>query len=127
MIKFTLFSMSAGVIEIVVFALLDNFTNFSYWACYIPALILSIIWNYILNRKHTFKSDDNITKSLLLVFLFYLFFTPSSTILGTYLAEKLLWNGTIVTLINMALNFILEFLFDRYVVFDKTIDTLEKK
>ena len=126
-IKFTLFSISAGIIEILSFELLDRFTNFNYWACYLPALILSVIWNYFLNRKLTFKSDVEIKSSLLQVFLFYLAFTPTSTLLGSYLADTLHWDATIVTLLNMLLNFILEFLYDRFIVFRGTIDALEKK
>ena len=61
------------------------------------------------------------------VFLFYLIFTPTSTIFGNYLAESLHWNGTIVTIINMALNFILEFLYDRFFVFGKSIDTKKRR
>ena len=71
-IKFTLFSISAGIIEIVIFTLLEEFTNFSYWACYLPALIASVIWNFTLNREYTFKSTVNIPKAMTLVFLFYL-------------------------------------------------------
>ena len=122
-IKFTLFSISAGLIEIVSFTLLDKFTNLSYAPCYLIALILSVIWNFTLNREYTFKSSGNIPKAFLLVILFYLIFTPTSTLLGKYLAEDLGWNNTIVTLLNMLLNFILEYLYDRYVVFKNTIDT----
>ena len=125
-IKFTLFSISAGIIEIVLFALLDNLTNLNYWACYLPALIASIIWNYYLNKQLTFKSNVDVKISLFKVFIFYLFFTPASTILGSYLADTLQWNGTIVTLLNMLFNFVLEFLYDRFIVFGNTIDTLEK-
>ena len=125
-IKFTLFSISAGIIEFIVFTLLDNFTNFDYWLCYLPALIISVIWNFTLNREYTFKSAVNIPKAMFLVFLFYLVFTPVSTILGNFLAEKLLWNGTIVTLLNMLANFILEYLYDKYVVFRNNIDNKVK-
>lgn len=125
-IKFTLFSISAGIIEILVFTLLSNFTSWPYWACYLPALILSVIWNFVLNREYTFKSDNNIPVAISKVFIFYLIFTPLSTILGNYLAEELLWNDFLVTIINMILNFILEYLYDRYVVFRGTIDNKEK-
>ncbi len=125
-IKFTLFSISAGIIEIVVFTLLEKFTNFSYWACYLPALIASVIWNFTLNREYTFKSTVNIPKAMSLVFLFYLIFTPVSTIIGNYLAEDLGWNDFIVTGLNMLANFILEYLWDEYVVFRGNIDTKEK-
>ena len=124
-IKFTLFSISAGIIEIVLFTLLEKFTNLSYWACYLPALIASVIWNFTLNREYTFKSTVNIPKAMTLVFIFYLVFTPVSTILGNYLAENLGWNDFIVTGLNMLANFILEYLYDKYVVFKGNIDTKE--
>ncbi len=122
-IKFTLFSISAGIIEIVIFTLLEKFTNFSYWACYLPALVASVIWNFTLNREYTFKSTVNIPKAMSLVFLFYLVFTPTSTIIGNYLAEELHWNDFIVTGLNMLANFILEYLYDKYIVFRGKIDT----
>ncbi len=125
-IKFTLFSISAGIIEIVIFTLLEKFTNFSYWACYLPALIASVIWNFTLNREYTFKSTVNIPKAMMLVFLFYLVFTPVSTIIGNYLAENLGWNDFLVTLLNMLANFILEYLYDEYIVFKGNIDTKVK-
>ena len=125
-IKFTLFSISAGIIEILVFTLLEKFTNFNYWTCYLPALIASVIWNFTLNREYTFKSTVNIPKAMALVFLFYLVFTPVSTIIGNYLAEDMHWNDFIVTGLNMLANFILEYLYDKYIVFKDTIDTKEK-
>lgn len=122
-IKFTLFSISAGVIEIGLFTLLDNVTNWSYWVCYLIALVASVIWNFTLNREYTFKSTANVPVAMTKVFVFYLIFTPTSTILGNYLAEDLGWNNTLVTLLNMLANFILEYLYDKFVVFRGTIDT----
>ena len=121
-IKFTLFSISAGLIEIGLFTILEHFTNFSYWLCYLPALIASVLWNFTLNREYTFKSAVNVPKAIFLVFLFYLVFTPVSTILGNYLAENLGWNDFLVTAINMLANFILEYLYDMYIVFKGNID-----
>jgi len=126
-IKFTLFSISAGIIEIVLFTLLSEFTNFNYWVCYLAALIASVIWNFTLNREYTFKSTANVPVAMLKVFIFYLIFTPSSTIIGNYLVEKLNWNEYIVTGINMICNFVLEYLYDKYIVFRGTIDTKERK
>ena len=122
-VKFTLFSISAGIIEIGVFTLLDSVTNWNYWVCYLIALVLSVIWNFTLNREYTFKSTANVPKAMLKVFFFYLIFTPLSTILGDYLVETLKWNEYIVTGINMLLNFVLEFLYDKYYVFKGSIDT----
>ena len=122
-IKFTLFSISAGLIEIGLFTLLDNVTNWSYWVCYLIALVASVIWNFTLNREYTFKSTANVPVAMAKVFVFYLIFTPTSTILGNYLAEDLGWNNTLVTLLNMLANFILEYLYDKFIVFRGTIDT----
>ena len=125
-IKFTLFSISAGLIEIGVFTILEKFTNFSYWLCYLPALVASVLWNFTLNREYTFKSAANVPKALFLVFLFYLVFTPISTILGNYLAENLGWNDFLVTGLNMLANFVLEYLYDMYIVFKGNIDNKKK-
>ena len=126
-IKFTLFSISAGIIEIVLFELLDNFTSWNYWASYLIALVASVIWNFTLNREYTFKSSNNIPVAMAKVALFYLIFTPTSTILGNHLVENLGWNGTIVTILNMICNFILEYLYDRFFVFGSSIDTKNKE
>ena len=122
-VKFALFSVSAGVIEIVSFALLNELTNWSYWPCYLIALILSVLWNFTLNRKFTFRSANNVPVAMLKVAAYYAVFTPLSTWLGSYLADTLGWNEYLVTAINMILNFVTEFLYDTYVVFRGTIDT----
>ena len=126
-IKFTLFSISAGVIEIGLFTLLNEFTNLGYWICYLSGLVASVIWNFTLNRNFTFKSAANIPKAMALVFLFYAVFTPTSTILGNYLVENLHWNEYLVTGLNMVCNFILEYLYQRFFVFGASIDTKVKK
>ena len=74
-LKFVGFSISAGVIEILSFTLLDQFTGWRYWPKYLIALVLSVLWNFTLNRKFTFQSANNIPKAMLLVALFYLVFT----------------------------------------------------
>ena len=125
-VKFTLFSISAGIIEITLFALLDHFTNWDYWPSYLIALIASVVWNFTLNREYTFKASNNIPIAMAKVALFYLIFTPTSAILGNYLAENLGWNGIIVTLLNMLLNFVLEYLYDTYFVFRGSIDSKVK-
>ena len=122
-IKFTLFSISAGIIEIVLFTLLDKFTGWAYWPKYLIALIASVIWNFTLNREYTFKSANNVPIAMIKVAIFYAIFTPVSTIAGNYLAENLGWNDILVTLLNMLCNFVLEYLYDKYVVFRGSIDT----
>ncbi len=125
-IKFVAFSISAGVIEIVVFTLLNSFTSWKYWPCYLIALVLSVLWNFTLNREFTFRSSGNVPVAMLKVALFYAVFTPASTIAGNYLAETAHWNEYLVTALNMLCNFVLEYLYDTFVVFGKTIDTNEK-
>ncbi len=122
-LKFLLFSISAGIIEITAFSLLNELTRWSYWPCYLIALVLSVLWNFTLNRRYTFQSANNVPKAMALVFLFYCVFTPASTLLGSFLADTLGWNEYLVTVLNMAANFILEYLYDRLVVFRGTIDT----
>jgi putative flippase GtrA len=125
-LKFIGFSISAGVIEVLSFTLLDTFTSWHYWPKYLIALVLSVLWNFTLNRKFTFQSANNVPKAMMLVALFYLVFTPTTTILGNYLAEDLHWNEYLVTGINMALNLSTEYLYDRFVVFRNSIDTNER-
>ena len=122
-VKFVMFSISAGVIEILSFPLLNELTDWPYWPCYLIALILSVIWNFTLNRKFTFKSVANVPVAMAKILAFYCVFTPVTTILGNYLAESLHWNEYIVTGINMGLNISTEYLYDRFVVFRKTLDT----
>lgn len=125
-IKFVLFSASAGIIQIVSFTLLNEFSGLSYWPCYLISLVLSVLWNFTLNRKFTFKSANNVPIAMLKVFAYYLVFTPLSTIGGNYLVEVLHWNEYLVTAMNMILNFVTEYLYDRFVVFGKSIDTNER-
>ena len=122
-VKFVMFSISAGIIEIVSFTILNEFTVWKYWPCYLIALILSVLWNFTLNRKFTFKSASNVPVAMAKIALFYCVFTPVTTIMGNYLAEDLLWNDYIVTGINMGLNITTEYLYDRFIVFRKSIDT----
>ena len=124
-LKFLCFSISAGVIEIVVFSLLNELTGWSYWPSYLIALVLSVLWNFTLNRRYTFQSANNIPVAMMKVALFYVVFTPVSTLLGNYLAEGLHWNEYLVTVLNMVMNFVLEFLYDRFFVFKDSIDTNE--
>ena len=132
-LKFVGFSISAGVIQIVSFELLQLLTSnvfgFSddanYWICYLVSLILSVVWNFTFNRKFTFKSATNVPIAMLKVLGFYAVFTPLSTILGNWLVESCGWNEYLVTVMNMLLNFVTEYLFDTFVVFRGSMDTNE--
>ena len=125
-LKFVLFSASAGLIQILSFSLLNELLAWKYWPCYLISLLLSILWNFTFNRRYTFRSDANITRAMLLVLAFYAVFTPITTVLGNWLAEDMLWNEYLVTGINMGLNLTLEYLYQRYVVYKNRIDKRNK-
>lgn len=125
-VKFLLFSISAGVIEIGTFTLLNELLHLPYWVSYLTALVLSVLWNFTFNRKYTFQSTENIARAMSLVFLYYLVFTPLSTMLEHQLAAVHGWNEYLVTAINMILNFVTEFLFQRFVVYRNSLDTNER-
>ncbi|MCQ2592427.1 MAG: class II aldolase/adducin family protein [Treponema sp.] len=124
-IKFFLFSVSAGVIEIVAFTLLNELAHLPYWVSYLVALVLSVLWNFTFNRKFTFKAANNVPIAMLKVACYYAVFTPLTTLLEHKLTG-LGWNEYLVTLINMALNLTTEYLYDRFVVFRASLDTNQK-
>lgn len=121
-VKFALFSASAGLIQILSFTALTELPKIiadkelPYWACYLPSLILSVLWNFTLNRKFTFKSANNVPIAMLKVAAYYAVFTPLSTYLGNLAAEAGV-NDYIVEILTMLANFVTEFLFDKFVVF----------
>ena len=121
-VKFVLFSASAGIIQIGSFTLLNECTEWRYWPCYLISLLLSILWNFTFNRRFTFKSNANVPKAMLLVLAYYCVFTPVTTLLGNFLAEDMHWNEYLVTGLNMALNLSTEYLFQRYVVYRNKLD-----
>lgn len=133
-VKFTLFSTSAGIIQVITDTLLNELppklfdVQLPYWACYLPALVLSVLFNFTVNRRFTFKSANNIPLAMLQVALFYVVFTPVSTVLGDMAAEHFnaAENGYvhyIILAVTMLTNFVTEFLFQKYVVFRKSINT----
>ena len=123
-LKFTAFSISAGVIQIGSFALLEIFIK-DYWIPYLVSLVLSILWNFTLNRRYTFKSAANVPIAMAKVFGFYLVFTPLSTYLGN-LAEGHGANDFVILIVTMLANFVLEFLYCKLVVYRGKEDTLKK-
>lgn len=124
-LKFTLFSLSAGIIQIGSFAVLEIFIK-DYWIPYLISLILSIVWNFTLNRRYTFKSAANVPVAMAKVFGFYLVFTPVSTWLGD-LAEQNVGNDFIILIVTMIANFVLEYLFCKFVVYRGQENTIEEK
>lgn len=124
-LKFALISASAGLIELGSFTLFNELLHWPYWLSYMVALVLSVLWNFTLNRKYTFKSAADVPSAMLKVALFYVLFVPASTWIEHYMTG-LGVNEYIVTIGNMVLNFILEFLYQRFYVFKDSIDTNTK-
>lgn len=122
-IKYVLIAASAGLIQISSFTLLTEFTEFIYEVNYFIALVLSILWNFTFNRKYTFRSANNVPIAMTKAFAFYLVFTPLTLWGGAYFVHTLKWDEYVVTLICMLLNFVLEFLYQRFYVFKDSLDT----
>ena len=124
-VKFTLISISAGIIQIGTFTLMYEVFKWIYWPSYLISLLLSVIWNFTINRKVTFKSASNVKVAMLKVLLFYVVFTPVSTLLGAY-AESSGVDGLIVEIITMIANFVLEYLYTRFFVYKNSCDTINE-
>lgn len=121
-IKFILFSASAGIIQIASFALFNDVIKMGWWPSYLISLILSVLWNFTLNRNYTFKSASNVPVAMMKVFVYYLIFTPTTTLLGNYLTGTLHLNDYLVTAMNMLINLITEFLYQKYYVFKDSLN-----
>ena len=127
-LKFVLFSASAGIIQVLSFTLMEDVLFFEHWVSYLISLVLSVLWNFTLNRKFTFYSANNVPIAMLKVACYYVVFTPLSTwwtaeLTGTAVG----WNEYVVLAGTMIINFVTEYLFDRFVVFRKSIDTAKPK
>ncbi|MDO5477724.1 MAG: GtrA family protein [Clostridia bacterium] len=126
MVKFTLFSISAGIIQVVSFTLMNELLTLPYWPAYLVSLILSIVWNFTFNRRYTFKSAANVPVAMAKLFGFYAVFTPLSTYLG-HLADVAEVNEYIILIVTMLSNFVLEFLFSKFVIYKNQENTLAVK
>ena len=127
-LKFLLFSISAGVIQVVSFTIFEEVFQWIHWVSYLLSLILSVLWNFTLNRKFTFCSANNVPIAMLKVAGYYIVFTPLSTWWTAVLTSvEVGWNEYLVLVLTMIINFVTEYLFDRLVVFGKSIDTAKKK
>lgn len=121
--KFVLFSCGAGIIQIATFTLMNEVFHWNYWVSYLIALVLSVLYNFTVNRRYTFKSASNVPKAMLLVFAFYAAFTPYSTWLTNFLTGNKGLNEYLVLVICMVQNLTLEFLWNRFVVYRKSINS----
>ena len=122
-LKFLAFSCTAGIIQIGSFTLLNEVAGLIYWPSYLISLVLSVVYNFTINRKFTFKSASNVPIAMLMVAGYYLVFTPLSLLWGVALTDHAGWNEYIVEGLTMVINFVTEFLFTRYVVFRKSLNT----
>lgn len=126
-IKFALIAISAGLIQLSSFEILQLITkhnNSFWWMNYLISLSLSVIWNFTFNRKYTFKSASNVKIAMIKVIAYYIVFTPISVCFGQmYLVNKVGLNGTVIEIIMMLINFITEYLYQRFYVFKNSIDT----
>lgn len=134
---FTGFSVSAGIIQFVSTGVLSTWTGLiPYWIAYLIGLVLSVVWNFTFNRKFTFKAANNVPLAMGLVVIYYCAFTPLSTfgadaIVGAWeAAAGESWNADyemVITAAMMVLNFLTEFVWDKFVVFnDKVTDSILK-
>ena len=124
-IKFTLFSISAGVIQVASFTILNELIFKSgYWIQYLISVILSVVWNFTLNRNFTFKSANNVPIAMAKTLLFYVVFIPISTLLGAWGESHV--NEYIILIVTMVFNFVGEYLYQRFYVFKDSLETREK-
>ena len=129
-VKFILCSASAGIIQIGSYTLLYELAHLNEWLCNLISLILSVLWNFTLNRKYTFQSAGNVPIAMVKVAAFYVVFAPLSTWWTAVLTEPsygILWNAYVVELLTMLVNFVTEYLYDRFFVFGKSLDTAKAK
>lgn len=142
-LKFFFCSTGAGIIQTVTFAVLNELNRFTgvfdflpesvieneYGLFYFIALLFSVIFNFTVNRKFTFKSANNVPIAMLKVVGYYCVFTPASIWWGNALKYDVGWNEYLVLAFTMIINLVTEFLFNRFVVFGKSINTAveEKK
>ncbi len=120
-VKFVLFSASAGIIQTVLFTLMNEVGHLDYWVSYLTALVASVVWNFTFNRKFTFQAANNVPIAMIKVAIYYAIFTPASVLWGNAL-EKV-WNEYAVLALTMFINMTTEFLYQKYVVFRNAVDT----
>ncbi len=146
-IKYALCAASAGIIQIVLFSILqavipsngktihfivEDMDLVTFIATTV-ALCASILWNFTFNRKFTFKDAGNVPKAMILAFLFYVPFYPFQTwyvhTIKSLLVEAIGTDGAgiIAEGTVMIINFALEFMWQKFVVFRKPKDKKENK
>lgn len=155
-VKYALCTASAGAIEFITFTILLNvlpidpsrhivfITDVSLlnFVSTCISLALSILWNFTINRKFTFKSAGNVPRAMILAFLFYVPFFPFKLWFNGYMpgylvagaaqaagvtAAVYLASHSIVSLgvevMTMLLNAVLEFCWQKFVIYRKEEDS----
>jgi putative flippase GtrA len=125
-IKFVLFSISAGIIQVLVFALFEEVFLLPYWPSYLTALIASVLYNFTVNRRFTFKSANNVPKAMMQLGIYYAIFTPLSTWWGDALVrlgvmDYIVLGGT------MVINLVTEFAVNRFIIYRTSMNTRAPK
>lgn len=120
--KFVLFSISAGVIKVIVFTLMFELLSMPYWGSYLTALIASVLYNFTVNRRFTFKSANNIPLAMIQLGIYYAIFTPLSTWWGAALVG-IGWLEYIVLGLTMVTNLVTEFCVNRFVIYRNSMNT----
>lgn len=122
-LKFTGFSISAGVIQLVADGILCDWTGWlPWWPAYLISVILSVVWNFTFNRKFTFKASNNVPLAMCLVLIYYCAFIPLSVFGGNAIAAMLPEGlGLLVTFMMMVINFVTEFIWDKFIVFNSKV------
>lgn len=142
MLKYTLFAISAGVVQLVSSTVLKLVLDaaitdpipfkfiieqdVSTFVADTVGLALSVIWNFTFNRKFTFKAANNVPLAMTLAFLFYVPFYPFQIWYIPMVENGLaigFWGWLIGLVTCMLINFVLEFLWQQFVVFRGKIDT----
>lgn len=124
-IKFVLFSISAGVIQLVSDTIALEVFHEDGWVAYTVGLTLSVLWNFTLNRKFTFQSANNVPVAMLKVAAYYAVFAPISIWWTKVLVDDRGINEYLILVCTMLVNFVTEYVYQRFVVFGKSIDTAE--
>ena len=125
-VKFILCSVSAGGIQLGSDAILLYIAHLEPALSHIIALTLSVLWNFTLNRKFTFCSANNVPIAMLKVAAFYAVFAPASWWWTKELTE-IGWHPLVIEIGTMLVNFVLEYVYQRFFVFGKSLDTAKKE
>ena len=124
-LKFTFFMASAGIIQLLSTTILHQWTGWLkdyYWLAYVIGLTLSVVWSFTFNRKFTFKAANNIPVAMILVVIYNCLIVVPLAWGGDELVK--LWGtdwGIVVTVITLLINFITEFIWDKFIVFNAKV------